>query len=228
MRRIALAVSIAFIVTGSVTSAAQAEPQSDLAFEISPGVSVAVDDARVESELADRRIELDALAVAGDEVALESTSELGSGADVDSTLTVDFKDSAADFSILTEQGVSTTYAIDIVDLNDDRVELIFTDTATGQTSPYASDQGSLAAVPLILGIPLTVSVLESLLAAALDVVFATVAYAAVTEAINAINARGSQYQHFMAMRQSASLFIGNRLSLNGVIRLFAVGGVVRR
>jgi hypothetical protein len=184
----------------------------------------ALDEAALAASLAHDDIELQDIVVGAAELRVTTTSELGDGSDVSATMTVDVDTGAVRIRFDSQSATldGSTYEIDVDELNGRSTELTVTDTATGAEASVTHDEGEFAALPLVLGIPLAISVLEALLAATAVVVVAGITYVAAAEAIKAIR-RGSSYNHFRALRRSNGLFIGNGMTFNSAIQWARLG-----
>jgi hypothetical protein len=183
-----------------------------------PADTARLDEAALEDSLADDDIELQDVVVGVGELRVTTASELGDGSEVVASMTVAIDTGAVRMEFDSESAMldGREYELDVDELNPRSTELTVTDAATGAEVAIADDEGEFAALPLVLGIPLAISVLEALLAATAVVVVAGITYVAAAEAIKAIK-RGSSYRHFRALRRSNGLFIGNGMTLTSAI-----------
>lgn len=179
-----------------------------------------LDEAEAVDELSDAGFDVTSVDKADAELSVDLGSELGDGSTVDTSLSVDLADGTGTATIASEalSADETVLALEIHELTEELVDVTITDTVTGESQRVTSNSGEGAAVPLILGIPLVLSALEALIVAMTAVVIAGVTYVAITKAIEAINKKGSSYQHFKAVRVSGKpLMIGNGLSYSGAV-----------
>jgi hypothetical protein len=219
MKKVTMGAVAALVVAGAFGAPAQAAPVSPADSKPEGLVLADFDVAEFESALAGEGIDLGSAEISTDELAIEGTSQLGSGEDVTTEAKLDPQTSTAVIEYQSEDPEldGTTHRIDINELNEDKTDFTVTDTATGESERYTGTEGAFSAIPLVLGIPIAVSFLEALFFATAVVTVAGVTYVAATEAIEAIRDRGSEYQHFRALRQPGGLFIGDGMTYGAAI-----------
>ncbi len=148
-------------------------------------------------------------------VSVEAQSKLGDGAEITSYFGLDYASLEGELEVVGDEiyEVVGAYSVEILELNEDEIAFTITDVATGESQIYSDQVGDGSALALIPGIPLVISVLQSLLRAGLVYVVKQVTYIALGEAIKALSQGNSDYQHFVAVRvQSGPLRIGRGLT----------------
>ncbi|TFC79419.1 hypothetical protein E3O45_03855 [Cryobacterium sp. TMS1-20-1] len=216
MKKIAIGVVAALLLSGFAYSPAFAETSSA---PVEASGSGMVDEEKLESAFNDAGLTLEDVDASLTKISVETTSDLGSGEPVTALTTLSFEDSSALFSLGSiDTDYNANYSIQIQELNDEATSFTMTDLATGETESYADDVGYAAFVPvLVLGIPIALEILKTLLVASAVVIVAGVTWIAATNAIDALNKKGSSYQHFRAMILNGKLVLANGMSLSAAI-----------
>lgn len=227
MRALAVALSVAVVTAVVVPAPSYAEsvprPPVD---EVVTGPDLATLDVEtLEEELEDDALALSGVDVTSTAIEVGVTATLASGAELDTSAALDVRDSTFELAFNSDGAAVAdgTLTLQVLELDETSVVVEFQDPGTGETVRYEDGTGELAAIPLVIGIPIGISLLKALFAATAVVVVAGVTYVVATEAIKAIQSRGSSYQHFAALRRSSGLFIGNGMSLNSAIQRGRVG-----
>lgn len=226
MRFLAIGVTVSLAIAGfAATPAHAAEPPTDV---VAAAISH-LDERALAEGLADEGIALDGVEVVGQVVTIEgSVADASSGSAAvgatETSIRFDGETAEATLAADTVEGSRLELDIDVHELTEDTLSFTATDPATGRSERYDSASGTYSLVPLILGIPLAISLLQALVGASAVVVVAGITYVAVAEAVAAIKRSGSSYQHFRALRRAGNLAIGNGLSFTNAITHLRGGG----
>ena len=214
LKKIAVAAVMVLCLTSITMPANAAEASNDPAL-------ASLDEGALAAALADENLDLRDLSVESDGFSLTTASELGDGSNLvteavvdttSNTLTLNFSSDNPDVD-------GSSLVIEIQKATTSEREFTAIDPETSEEVQYDSNDGEFAVLPVVIALGLVGiadAILYALLLTVAVVVVAGVLYYAAAKAIEAIK-KGSQFNHFRALRSGSQLLIGTCMSLNEAI-----------
>lgn len=187
----------------------------------------------LEESLSEEGLELVEAEIDSEEVSVETVTELDSGEEISQSLVLDNDSGTAEFTVESdsEDIVSGTYQVDVLQVDEELIWFTVTNPDTGEKSEYRSDQADYSVIPLALILaPSLGAIFKALFVASAVVVIAGVTYIAADKAIagirEAIRKKKNPPAHYKVVRRTNGLLIGDGMSKNEAVSRARASGDV--